>query len=453
MKSGVRSQMGSTKNRRFFVAEMTEKEVKKIISWEDKKSQLLNFSTSQLLFFVFCLLFSVFCLLPPNVFAQNQRDEYRKLQQELKTQKQKLESAKKVERSAIEELRKVTRELNDIETRLTKQRNSINRIEGNISELQTNINNMQAGLNLQHSLLKKRLRALQRAARQDDIFLIIISGKDISQTLRLIRYIENISAYDYALINRYKEAVSALSKKQKELKRLSLNLKSKEAKLAKLEEDLKERKRERETLLVSARKERRSYELSIREMEEASRRLERIIREAERREKERRQRELQKKRADRREPTRREPAIRQEEMPHAESGFARLRGRLPWPVHGSIATQFGSQVDPLLNLPVFRSGIHINADRGTPVRAVHEGRVIFADEFRGYGQLVIISHGGGYHTLYGNLSRIFFQNGAIIKENAIIGETGESSALGINGVYFEIRHKGRPVDPQQWLRK
>lgn len=395
---------------------------------------------------VFCLLFSVFCLLSSDVFAQNQRDEYRKLQQELKTQKQKLESVKQVEQSVIEELRKTTAELKDIEARLSNQRSNINRIQGNISALQKDISNMQAGLNLQYSLLKKRLRVLQRVAKEEDVVLLIISGKDVSQTLRLIRYIEDISAYDHAIIDKYKETVTVLSKKQEELKRLFSKLKSEEAKLAKLEKDLKERKREREVLLVGARKERRSYERAIREMEEASKRLERIIKEAERREREMRERESQ------RRSTRKDPAARQERT-HPEGEFARLRGRLPWPVRGSIATQFGSQVDPLFNLPVFRSGIHIRADAGAPVRAVHEGKVVFADEFKGYGQLVIISHGDGYHTLYGNLSKIFFQNGAIIKENATIGETGESSALGINGVYFEIRHKGKPMDPLQWLRK
>jgi septal ring factor EnvC (AmiA/AmiB activator) len=396
---------------------------------------------------LFCLLFSVVCLLSSDVFAQTQRDEYRKLQQELRIQKQKLDSVRRVERSAIEELRKTTAELKDIEDQLSKQRGNINRTQGNISKLQKDINNIQADLNLQYSLLKKRLRVLQRVSREEDAFLIILSGKDMSQILRLIRYIEDIAAYDHAIIDKYKETVTVLSKKQEELRSLFLKLKSKEAKLAKLEKDLKERKREREVLLVSARKERRSYERAIREMEEASKRLKRIIQEAERRERELRARELQERRR-----LRKDPPARQERT-HPEGEFVRLRGRLPWPVHGSIATQFGSQIDPLFNLPVFRSGIHIRADRGAPVRAVHEGKVVFADKFQGYGQLVIISHGDGYHTLYGNLSRIFFQNGAIIKENAIIGEAGESSALGINGVYFEIRHKGKPLDPQQWLRR
>jgi septal ring factor EnvC (AmiA/AmiB activator) len=122
-------------------------------------------------------------------------------------------------------------------------------------------------------------------------------------------------------------------------------------------------------------------------------------------------------------------------------------------VRGKLAIRYGSQVDPLFNLPVFRSGIHIRTATGSTVTAVSAGKVVYAAEFKGYGQLVVISHGGGYHTLYGNLAKIFLANDAIIKENEAIGEVGESTALGASGLYFEIRYKGKPLDPQQWLRK
>jgi septal ring factor EnvC (AmiA/AmiB activator) len=133
--------------------------------------------------------------------------------------------------------------------------------------------------------------------------------------------------------------------------------------------------------------------------------------------------------------------------------FARLKGTLNWPVRGTVAVQYGTQMDPLFNLPVFRSGIHIKAAEGAPVKAVHEGKIVFADSFKGYGQLIIVNHGGGYHTLYGHLSRIFPKNGAIIKVNQPLGEVGEPAVLGTAGLYFEIRYKGKPLDPQQWLKR
>jgi len=79
--------------------------------------------------------------------------------------------------------------------------------------------------------------------------------------------------------------------------------------------------------------------------------------------------------------------------------------------------------------------------------------VIFAEWFKGFGQLIIINHGSGYHTLYGNLAEIFSKVGDIIRENQVIGKVGTSGVISGPGMYFEIRYKGKPLDPAQWLKK
>lgn len=396
-----------------------------------KKQKALNIALYSLLV-VFSLLTINYSLFTA-AYAKNTQEEYGQIQKKLKTQKKKLESVRKVEKSVLDELRKTNADLNKIESELSAQRGKIRKIQNNISALQINIDNNKKSLALQSDLFKKRLRAFQRISKGDDAFLIIISSEDISQTLRILRYISDISAYDYKLINKYKETVQVLSKKQDELKKLFAELKTEEAKISKLEGALKEKKKERETLLVSVRKEKKNYEKMIKELQVASSRLLKIIQESEKREKKQRKRKGVK--------------------PEGDSDFARLKGRLPWPVDGKVAIQYGAQVDPIFNLPVFRSGMHIKTSNNSLVKAVHEGKVVFADYFKGYGQLVIISHSGGYHSLYGNLSKIFLENGVIIKENTTIGEVGESNAIGASGLYFEIRYKGKPLDPQQWLRK
>jgi septal ring factor EnvC (AmiA/AmiB activator) len=386
-------------------------------------------------FIIACLLFFTYNL----SFAENPQDEYKKIQRDIKTHKKKLESTKKAEQSALTELRKTSAELAEIENQLTIQRGKMKKMQGGISALQTEINQNKENIERQGNLLKKRVRALQKANKENDALLVLISGDDISHALRMFRYISDISTYDYKLINKYKEAVKVLSEKQNALKKLLSELKNEELKLAKLEGSLKEKKKEREVLLVSVRKEKKLFENMIKELQENSNRLRRIIEETERRE-----RELRKKR---------QAKTDSKEQETDDSGFARLKGKLPWPVNGNVAIHYGTQVDPLFNLPVFRSGIHIKTASGSTIKAVHEGKVVFADDFKGYGQLVIVSHGGGYHTLYGNLSRIFLKIGAIIKEHQGVGESGDSSALGTNGMYFEIRYKGKPLDPEQWLKK
>lgn len=397
------------------------------------------------LFPLFIISFLLFLLLNIhlfNVHAEGPKEDYKKIQRDIKKHKKKLESVKKQEQSVIFELKKVDSDLNEIEKRLKIQREKITKIKSNISSLETEIDKNKAALSLQNNLLKKRLIALQKIYKINDEILALTSGADISQITRIIRYLKELSAYDRAIIDRYKDIVITLNIKQEELKRSFLELKKEEGNLTKLENELKEKKKERESLLASVRKEKKHYENMIKELEEASQRLFNIIQESERRE-----RELSKKRRLTPGPGKKEEPIQE------ESGFGSLKGKLPWPVNGTIAIQYGTQIDPLFNLPIFRSGIHIKTSNKSPVRAVHEGKIVFADEFKGYGQLVIISHDGGYHTLYGNLARIFSSNGVIINKGDIIGEAGESTMLGTSGIYFEVRYKGKPLDPQQWLKK
>jgi len=385
-------------------------------------------------------------VLPSGSFAEKPHDELKRIQKDIKIHNKKLESVKKVEQSVIEDLRKTTAELGEIERQLSAQRDKIKKIQRAMASLQEEIKTDSAALQRHKSHLKKRLRALRMFNLEQDTLLVLMSGEDIAQSLRTVRYLQDISSHDYQMIQRFKSELQVLTEKESVLKKLSAELKSEEKKLSRLEDSLKDKKKERETLLVNVRKEKGVYENMIRDLKESSSRLTSIIQESERRE-----RELRKKKVPKTKPGTKEK--QKEEEPLEDSEFLRMKGKLPWPVQGSVALQYGTQVDPLFNLPVFRSGIHIKAGAGTPVRAVHDGKVVFADDFKGYGQLVIVNHGGGYHSLYGNLAKIFLKNGAIIKDNQPVGEVGESGTLGTTGLYFEVRYRGKPLDPQQWLRR
>ncbi|MBZ0156841.1 MAG: peptidoglycan DD-metalloendopeptidase family protein [Alphaproteobacteria bacterium] len=381
-------------------------------------------------------------LFTDTALSEKPQDEYKRIQKDLKTSRKKLASVRRKELSVLDDLRKTTAELREIERQLSAQQGKIKNILATISSLQEEIRVDSAVLQTHKERLKKRLRALLTLSADKDAVLILLSGEDISRSLRTIRSLRAVSAHDYELITRFKEELRVLAEKEAGLQKLFVELKTEEKKIAKLEDSLKDKKKEREALLVSVRKEKSLYENMVRELKESSNRLLSIIRESERRE-----RELRKKKS-----VKAKPGTKEEE-PLEDSDFLRMKGRLHWPVQGNVVIQYGTQMDPLFNLPVFRSGIHIKTSNSAPVKAVHEGKVVFADDFKGYGQLVIVNHGGGYHTLYGNLARIFLRNGAIIKENQTLGEAGESSTLGTSGLYFEVRYKGKPLDPQQWLRR
>jgi septal ring factor EnvC (AmiA/AmiB activator) len=97
-------------------------------------------------------------------------------------------------------------------------------------------------------------------------------------------------------------------------------------------------------------------------------------------------------------------------------------------------------------------GVLISAPEGQEVRAVHHGRVAFADWLRGFGLLLIIDHGDGYMTLYGHNQSLFKETGEWVEAGEPVALVGTSGGRARAGVYFGIRHQGRPVDPGAWCR-
>jgi septal ring factor EnvC (AmiA/AmiB activator) len=137
----------------------------------------------------------------------------------------------------------------------------------------------------------------------------------------------------------------------------------------------------------------------------------------------------------------------------ADAGFLPLkpfRGALDWPIEGRVVSRFGQQ-RTRLGMRLLQNGIEVEAAVGTPVRAVHEGRVTFADVFAGFGQLVILDHGNLGFSLYGYLGSARVAKGSTVSAGQVIGTSGRAPG-GNAAAYFELRIDGKPVDPLQWLK-
>ena len=127
--------------------------------------------------------------------------------------------------------------------------------------------------------------------------------------------------------------------------------------------------------------------------------------------------------------------------------FRELKGTLPWPTVGSIRYRFGT---PRAGGDLSWKGVLVTARPGTPVHAVSHGRVAFADWLRGFGLLMIIEHGDGYMSLYGHSESLFKDVGDWVEAGELIGKVGDSGGRETSGLYFEIRHRGKPVNPMRW---
>ena len=135
--------------------------------------------------------------------------------------------------------------------------------------------------------------------------------------------------------------------------------------------------------------------------------------------------------------------------------FYEKKGKLPWPADGKVVQNFGIQRHPRFQTVTMNNGIEIEAPKGDLiVRAVHTGKVVFADNFEGYGNLLIIDHGLTYYSLYGHCARFLVGIGDFVKTDQPIAEAGDTgSMMDAISVYFEIRYTTKPLDPLQWLMR
>jgi septal ring factor EnvC (AmiA/AmiB activator) len=271
--------------------------------------------------------------------------------------------------------------------------------------------------------LAPRLEARSRLGRTGELRVFLASGS-LSELVKRRYLMDLILRRDVRLLGEADAAravrEAARATRQQEAVRL--------AALAEAAVDAREqataRREEREELLAALRSARELHERAAAEAGEQSHRLGDLVTQL---------------------PPRAAPA------PVRTEGFAARRGHLPLPAAGPIRHPFGRVLEPRFNTVTVQNGLDIAAPAGAPVRAVAPGRVVHAGWFKGYGNIVIVDHGEGYHTLFAHLASIRTAMGEDVDTGTVIGTVGDTGSLEGPSLYFELREHGRPVDPREWL--
>jgi septal ring factor EnvC (AmiA/AmiB activator) len=131
------------------------------------------------------------------------------------------------------------------------------------------------------------------------------------------------------------------------------------------------------------------------------------------------------------------------------SSFASLKGKLNLPVQGHVSNRFGKARE---DTGISWKGLFIKAAEGSEVKSVAGGMIVFADWLRGFGNLLIIDHGGGYMSLYGNNQALLKKVGDEVKRGEVIAAVGNSGGNETHGLYYELRRQSKPFDPLSWSR-
>ncbi|WP_290519619.1 peptidoglycan DD-metalloendopeptidase family protein [Alcanivorax sp.] len=319
-------------------------------------------------------------------------------------------------REAELRISRLTREQRNLEKKASTARQRLDGLEAEQAVLA-------AEKRTQLDWLGKTVRASYQAGRQERIKLLL-NQEQPDQIARLLRYQEY---YQRARSNRLKAVNGELD----ELKAIALRVEKARQVLLEKRTDvqrhadkLQDAQKERQATLASLNRSLDDRGSNLNQLKTDQQRLQKLLADM--------QRSLN-------------------DIPADLGGkpFGNLAGKLPWPVEARISTGYNSRREGALRW----QGVIFNAAPGTPVRAIHAGRVVFADWLRGYGLLTIVDHGNGYLTLYGYNQSLLREVGEWVSAGDSLALAGNSGGNRTNGLYFEIRHRGKAVNPTRWCNQ
>jgi murein hydrolase activator len=369
--------------------------------------------------------------------GEKQRD-LQQTQKRLGEERAKAADARRREASLLAELEAVDRRLTEKRKQVAGLDGRIKRAQAGTASLQGEIERLEGQRVGQEDALERRLRTLYRLTAQGGALPILLSGDDPAARAIQLRRLTALATVDARLIREYRVTSAGLADRKA---RLETSQKELAVLRAEADEDRADADREaarRLALLARVKGERAYHDRMVGELSEATRRLEAFIRDLQ--EKQRRAAKVP-------------PPARPGPAPGGTTGtgFAALRGRLLWPAEGRVVGEFGAQIHPRFGTKTFKNGIDIGVAEGTSIVAVYGGQVLYTGWFRGYGNLIIVDHGGEYYTLYAHAAEIKVKEGDEVKQGQAIATVGDTGSLQGPLLYFEVRHAGRPQDPAQWL--
>jgi septal ring factor EnvC (AmiA/AmiB activator) len=364
----------------------------------------------------------------------------RQTQKQLREERARAADARRREAGLLADLEAMDRRLEQKRRQVAVLDARTRKAQAEVLQLQGEIARLEAQRVGQEEALARRLVALYKLEAQGGVVPMLLSGDDPVQRAVRLRHLTALATLDARTIREYRMTSEGLADRKSRREAGGRELASLRSQAEEERREVDRDATKRRDLLAKVRDERSFHERMVSELSEAARRLEALLK------------DLQaKQRRVTRAPSPVRPSTAPGEVPPGV-GFGAFRGRLGWPADGKVVGEFGAQVHPRFGTKTFRNGIDIEVPEGTGIVAIFGGHVVYTGWFRGYGNLIIVDHGHEYYTLYGHAADIRVGEGDEVKQGQVIGTVGETGSLQGPRLYFEVRHQGRPQDPEQWLR-
>ncbi|BBR52062.1 MULTISPECIES: murein hydrolase activator EnvC family protein [Pseudomonas] len=421
------------------------------------------------------ILLALSCLLSP-AFA----DERAQTQQQLEATRQDIAELKKMlgklqeEKSGVQkDLKSTETEIGDLEKQVEALQQELKKTEGELERLDTEKKKLQSARVEQQRLIAIQARSAYQSGREEYLKLLL-NQQNPEKFARTLTYYDYLSKARLEQLRTFNETLRQLANVEQDISRQQAQLLAQRGNLDSRRQELEAVRNERRQVLAKLNTDMQARDQKLQSRQQDQAELTKVLktieetlaRQAREAEEARKKALLAQQQAEEQRRQQQALAANEEEAPKkvrttlgplvssegASYGgaFSAARGKLPWPVNGRLLARFGDARGG--DDRAKWDGVMIGANPGTQVRAVHGGRVVFADWLRGAGLLVILDHGNGYLSLYGHNQSLLKRAGDIVKAGEAISTVGDSGGQDSSGLYFAIRQQGRPTDPSQWCR-
>ena len=359
---------------------------------------------------------------------ENQR--LKKIEQQIKSVKDEINNLQKKEIGYLETLHTIEKLLQDAEKELQTIEKDLDFAQKGIKAAEDEVVIEKEKLKEKTKLLESRLREIYKD-RLTGYLEILFNSESFSDFLTRFRYIKYILSLDAEVINDIRQQMNKIENNK-------INLENREEILSLLKKEVEKEKeniefsiKSKKSIINKIDSQKETYLKSLKELEQSSQEIKNII------ERIYKQQEGDSKKAS------------QKEVPTIT--LQPKKGILALPIQGKLISGYGRQKNTDFNADTFNSGIDISAPLGQVVHAAGSGEVIYTGNIKGYGQIIIIDHGGRTTTLYAHLSKILIDIGDKVKKGQSIGQVGDSGGVSSTRLHFEVRVEGKPTDPMNWL--
>jgi len=368
---------------------------------------------------------TVCCFCRTGGWAKTESDKIKlnRIKSKIVQSEKKLKEYRKKETEVIEKLNTLEQQLINENIKIRDINDKIREIKKNIFASRKVVDRLNAEIADVKNSFDHRLVALYKYHNRSGL-RILLSSKTYNDFLRQDKLLSRIVSDDYTLIQETLNKIEEKIQYEKKLKAQRGSLLNEKGNYAKRSRRIESAKNRKISLLKKTRQKKELQQAAILELKRYARQLQSFID------------QLPDEKKDFKSLTRK---------------FSSMKGRLPFPVQGPVITKFGRKEHPELHTYTFQKGIEIKAPEGREIKSVFEGKVIYADWFKGYGNLLIINHGEKYYSLSAHASKLFKKTGDLVGQGETVALVGDTNSLKGSCLYFEIRHKGKPQDPLQWL--